>query len=79
MSDTVQPAPADASAESLSELYASDPFSLTRDDPRVHRMVDVLRGQRVHFANAGKPEPKAKAPKAKAPKIENLDDLTLDI
>lgn len=68
-----------AEGQTLSELYALDPFSLTRDDPAIHQMVDQLRRQRVHFAAAGKAEPKAKAPKAKAEKITNLDNLALDL
>lgn len=78
MTDTPAPTP-EPGAETLSELYARDPFTLTRDDPAIHRMVETLRTQRVHFAAAGKPTPKAKEPKTKPEKITNLDQLDIGI
>lgn len=77
---TDSPAP----TTTLHELFALDPFQLTRDDPRIDQMVAGLRAQRAQFieaAAAGKPaprQPRAKpAPKPIAPK--DLDNLELEI
>lgn len=63
---------AEASPESLAELFAKDPLSLTDSD--IERIVTSLREARAKWESA----PKGRAPKAEAkPLPTDLADLGL--
>lgn len=59
----------------LSELFARDPLSLTKEDRKV--IIDYYRSARASFA-AGIKAPKAEKPKKEKVNLDiNLDELDL--
>ena len=62
----------------LGQLYARNPFTLTRDGPEIAQMVEALRAQRSQFAATPPGERPKRAAKPK-PTPVSLDELDLGL